>query len=148
MRVGNRIARAREKETAPRPPGCGAIFIGGWCGVKRLAGVKHLALDLDGTLYLGGRLFPWTVPFLEKVKELGLGRTFFTNNSSVSTAGYVKKLRGLGIEAGVEDVHSSTSATLEYLKAERPEISSLYVLGTPALRGEFAENGFVVMEEG
>ena len=116
--------------------------------MKRLSGVRHLALDLDGTLYLGGRLFPFTIPFLAKVKALGLGRTFFTNNSSVSTAGYVKKLRGLGIDSEVDEVHSSTSATLEYLRSERPEVSALYVLGTPALRGEFAENGFTVIEEG
>jgi len=115
---------------------------------RRLEGVRHLALDLDGTLYLGGRLFPFTVPFLAKVRELGLGRTFFTNNSSVSTAGYVKKLRALGIDAELDEVHSSTSATLEYLRSERPAVRSLYVLGTAALRGEFAENGFTVIEEG
>lgn len=116
--------------------------------MQRLEGVRHLALDLDGTLYLGGRLFPFTIPFLAKAAELGLGRTFFTNNSSVSTSGYVKKLRALGIDAAADEVHSSTSATLAYLRAERPEIGSLYVLGTPALRQEFSENGFTVVEEG
>ena len=115
---------------------------------KRMEGVRHLALDLDGTLYLGGKLFPFTLPFLNEVKRLGLGRTFFTNNSSVSTSGYVKKLRALGIDAGADEVHSSTSATLAYLRAGRPEIGSLYVLGTPALRQEFAENGFAVVEDG
>lgn len=115
---------------------------------KGLEGVRHLALDLDGTLYLGGKLFPFTIAFLARVKELGLGRTFFTNNSSVSTAGYVKKLRALGIDAELDEVHSSTSATLDYLRGERPGVKSLYVLGTPTLRGEFAENGFTVIEEG
>src|SRR5437870_2148385 len=58
--------RAREQETAPRPPAVGLFF---WSerNVKRLEGVRHLALDLDGTLYLGGRLFPFTIPFLERV---------------------------------------------------------------------------------
>src|SRR5258705_211399 len=96
-RAGHVITRAREQETAPRPPAVGYFFRVSERIVqrRRLEGVRHLALDLDGTLYLGGRLFPFTIPFLEKVKELGLGRTFFTNNSSVSTAGYVKKLRAL-----------------------------------------------------
>jgi HAD superfamily hydrolase (TIGR01450 family) len=147
------ITRAREQETAPRPPAVGYFFAAKRASERtvqrrRLEGVRHLALDLDGTLYLGGRLFPFTVPFLAKVRELGLGRTFFTNNSSVSTAGYVKKLRALGIDAGADDVHSSTSATLAYLRAERPELKSLYVLGTPALRQEFAESNFAVMDEG
>ena len=115
---------------------------------RSLKGVRHLALDLDGTLYLGGRLFPFTLPFLARLKELGLGRTFFTNNSSVSTRGYVEKLNKLGIDADIDDVHSSTCATLEYLRTKRPDISTIYVLGTPALRGEFAENGFTVVTDG
>ena len=111
-----------------------------------LNNVKHLALDLDGTLYLGGTLFPFTIPFLNQIRELGIGRTFFTNNSSVSTKGYVKKLNALGIDATADDLFSSTHATLEHLRTRLPEARRLFVLGTPALRGEFTENGFDVIE--
>jgi NagD protein len=112
--------------------------------MSSLRAVKHLALDLDGTLYLGGRLFPQTLPFLRQIRELGLGRTFFTNNSSVSTSGYVEKLRKLGIDCDADEVYSSTSATLAYLRHDRPEIKTLFVLGTPALREEFSAAGFHV----
>jgi HAD superfamily hydrolase (TIGR01450 family) len=112
-----------------------------------LRNLRHLALDLDGTLYLGGTLFPFTRPFLERIQSLGLGRTFFTNNSSTSTNGYVQKLQKLGIDAKTDDIFSSTSATLAYLRHDRPELRRLFVLGTPALRGEFAENGFEVIGE-
>jgi NagD protein len=108
----------------------------------KLSTIRHLALDLDGTLYLGGRLFDFTKPFLDRVAELGIGRTFFTNNSSRSTKQYVQKLHGLGIEATPADIYSSTHCTLDYLKHERPEIRSLFVLGTPALREEFVESGY------
>jgi NagD protein len=114
---------------------------------RKLSNLRHLALDLDGTLYLGGRLFPATLPFLTRIRRLGLGRTFFTNNSSVSTAGYVKKLNALGIDADASDIYSSTHCTLDYLRAERPEIRRLFVLGTPALREEFVENGFAAAGE-
>ena len=116
--------------------------------MESLKHLRHLALDLDGTLYLGGTLFPFTRPFLERMRALGLGRTFFTNNSSTSTQGYVQKLQTLGIDATADDIFSSTSATLAYLRHERPELRRLFVLGTPALRGEFAENGFEVIGEG
>jgi NagD protein len=109
---------------------------------QKLGNVRHLALDLDGTLYLGGRLFEWTRPFLERVRALGIGRTYFTNNSSRSTAGYLKKLRGLGLDADESDIFSSTHCTLEYLRRERPDLRRLFLLGTPALREEFAQNGF------
>src|SRR5688572_18012895 len=112
-----------------------------------LKNLRHLALDLDGTLYLGGTLFPFTVPFLARVRELGLGRTFFTNNSSVSTDGYVQKLNKLGIDATADDIFSSTSATLGYFRHERPAVRRLFVLGTPALRREFVEHGFAVIGE-
>jgi NagD protein len=114
--------------------------------VKRLADIRHLALDLDGTLYLGGRLFPYTLEFLARVRELGIGRTFFTNNSSASTAGYVTKLRKLGIDAGERELYSSTTATLDYLRRTWPNLNRLFVLGTPALRTEFEENGYALHE--
>lgn len=109
--------------------------------------IKHLALDLDGTLYLGGTLFPFTLPFLNRIGQLGIGRTFFTNNSSVSSKGYVKKLNALGIEATEDDLFSSTHAALAHLRDQLPGARRLFVLGTPDLRGEFAENGFAVIGE-
>jgi HAD superfamily hydrolase (TIGR01450 family) len=114
---------------------------------KKLTNLRHLALDLDGTLYLGGRLFEFTRPFLARIGELGIGRTFFTNNSSRSTKQYVQKLNALGIEACESDIFSSTHCTLDYLRSERRDIKTLYILGTPALREEFIEHGFIESDE-
>lgn len=111
--------------------------------MKNLQSIRHLALDLDGTLYLGGTLFDCTRPFLDRLRTLGIGRTFFTNNSSRSTRQYVTKLNALGIAAEASDMYSSTHCTLDYLRQERPDIRRLFVLGTPALREEFVENRFV-----
>ena len=61
--------------------------------------VRHVVLDMDGTLYKGVRLFAQTVPFLEGLRSLEIGYTFLTNNTSRSKADYVEKLRKLGIEA-------------------------------------------------
>ena len=33
--------------------------------MERLRGIKHVALDMDGTIYMGMSLFPYTKPFLE-----------------------------------------------------------------------------------
>jgi len=111
--------------------------------LDRLKNIKHLCLDLDGTLYLGSTLFEFTKPFLRRIAELGLGRTFFTNNSSRSTRQYVEKLQHLGIDATERDLFSSTHCTLDYLREHHPHAKSAFVLGTPALRGEFVENGFL-----
>ena len=115
--------------------------------MNRLENIRHLALDLDGTLYLGGRLFEATLPLLALLERLKIGRTFFTNNSSRSTKQYLAHLQKLGIPAEAEDIYSSTHSTLAYLKSERPEVRSLYVLGTPALQEEFAEAGYELKGE-
>ncbi len=35
----------------------------------KLSDVKMFVLDMDGTIYLGDRLFPYTRDFLRRVKE-------------------------------------------------------------------------------
>src|SRR5947207_3026229 len=90
--------------------------------VAKLQKIRHLALDLDGTLYLGGQLFDFTLPFLQTLRELGLGRTFLTNNSSRSTKQYIDHLRAIGIDANDGDICISTHATIEYLKNDRPDL--------------------------
>jgi HAD superfamily hydrolase (TIGR01450 family) len=114
---------------------------------ERLSRIKHLALDLDGTLYLGRTLFPFTLAFLDRIKQHRIGRTFFTNNSSRSTKQYVEKLNQLGIDATADDIFSSTHCTLDYLRETHPAAKSAYILGTPALREEFVEHGFVESDD-
>jgi len=41
-----------------------------------LARIRHVVLDLDGTLYRGDRLFEVTIPFLARLSKLGIGHTF------------------------------------------------------------------------
>jgi len=110
--------------------------------VQTLAGIKHLALDLDGTLYLGSRCFESTLPFLATLRELGIGRTFFTNNSSRSTREYVQHLSAFDIAVEENDIFSSTLCTIEYLREERPNVRRAFVLGTPGVREEFVSAGF------
>jgi len=73
-----------------------------------LKSVRHVVLDMDGTLYKGANLFAQTVPFLEGLRSLDIGYTFLTNNTSRSKGDYVVKLRKLGIDA--RRVHNCLSA--------------------------------------
>ena len=41
--------------------------------MDRIRRIKHIALDMDGTVYNGNTLFPFTIAFLDKMKELGIG---------------------------------------------------------------------------
>ncbi len=109
-----------------------------------LRSVRHLALDMDGTIYKGGTLFDFTRPFLARMAELGVGCTFLTNNSSKSLKDYVRHLGRMGIDTGPEQLYTSTLSTIDYLRRELPAAKRLFVLGTPSLRQEFAEAGFAL----
>ncbi len=115
--------------------------------MNSLNNIQHLCLDLDGTLYLGNRLFDFTRPFLAQLKQLNIGHTFFTNNSSRSTKQYVEKLNNLGIDATPDDLFSSTHCTLDYLSEHHPTSKRAFILGTPALREEFIEHGYISTDD-
>lgn len=99
--------------------------------------------DMDGTLYLGDRLFPFTAELLRQIRRTGGRYLFMTNNSSKSVADYVKKLARLGIEATGEDFITASQATAWYLK-EHYRGRKLYVCGTRSLIAELQSEGFTV----
>jgi 4-nitrophenyl phosphatase len=61
--------------------------------------IKCFILDMDGTIYLGNELFPFTKDFLKKVEETGREYYFFTNNSSKSQRLILRNLGSLGYQS-------------------------------------------------
>jgi len=114
---------------------------------KKLAAIRHVALDMDGTIYRGDTLFESTDPFLSLLKDLGIGYTFLTNNPSKSITDYVEHLREIGIVATEQQLYTSTRATIEYLRDEWPKVHRIFALGTPSMCEEFAAAGYTVMPD-
>ena len=108
--------------------------------------MKLYLFDMDGTLYLGDRLYPFTIELLQKIRAVGGKYLFMTNNSSKSVADYVKKLEKLGISATREDFITSSQATAYYLHKNH-EGQILYVCGTESLKAELRMEGFSVTEK-
>src|SRR5882757_2782998 len=92
--------------------------------------ILHIALDMDGTIYLGKRLYPQTLPFLAKLRRLGIGYSFLTNNCSRSRAEYVEHLHEIGIDAAEDSIQTSADATIHHLRSSLPSVNKLFVLGT------------------
>jgi NagD protein len=111
---------------------------------KRLRNIRHLALDMDGTIYSGGTLFQSTLPFLALMGELGIGHTFLTNNSSKSAKDYLVRLRQIGIAATPDQLYTSTQATIEHLQQQMPGVRRLFVLGTASMSRELEGAGFAL----
>ncbi len=107
--------------------------------------INLFLFDMDGTLYIGNRLFDFTKELLKTIKEQGKRYLFMTNNSSKSVTDYIKKLDKLGISASKEDFITSSQATALYLKENCPN-ERLYVCGTQSFKDELRESGLTVTE--
>lgn len=101
--------------------------------------------DLDGTLYLGNRLFegvPEIVTWLKKERK----RFFFlSNNSSRSTSDYLKKLEKMNLDVSLENIILSQHPTIDYLKEN--SYKKIFLMGNQSLKKEFENEGFLLTEE-
>ncbi len=113
---------------------------------ERLKNKKLFLLDMDGTLYLGNKLFPEAMPFLENIKRRGGRYMFLTNNSSKSAVAYIEKLKGLGIEATKDDFLTSVNATVEYLLKNHKN-DRIYLMGTQSFVEEIKGAGLDAVTE-
>ncbi len=102
-------------------------------------------LDMDGTFYLGDKIFPWSLDFISTLQRFGVDFLFLTNNSSKNRRLYAEKISGMGLPVSEEKILTSGEATAIYVHEKHPQ-AKLYVVGTPALQEEFTDLGFVLDE--
>jgi len=114
--------------------------------LDRLRDVRCFLLDMDGTFYLGDRLLPGSLPFMQTMAHLGVDHLFVTNNSSQNRAYYAAKLGRLGFPTPAERVFTSGEATALFLARQYPG-ARVYVVGTPALEAELRDHGFLLTDQ-
>lgn len=113
---------------------------------EKIKKIRCFVLDMDGTIYLGNRLFDFTLDFLHTVKESGRSYCFFTNNSSKDKQAYIDKLHRMQIEIEPEKMLISNGVMIDYLHKYYPG-KSVYLVGTPELHRAFREGGIQIEEE-
>lgn len=113
---------------------------------KIISDMKLYLFDMDGTLYIGNRLFPFTKELLEQIRLHGCQYIFMTNNSSKSVEDYIAKLASFGISTTRDDFLTSSQATAYYLEKHHKG-KTLYVCGTQSLKKELAAQGFTVSDD-
>ena len=107
---------------------------------------KLFLFDMDGTIYLGDRLFDGVKELLAKIEKNGGRYVFITNNSSRSVTDYVKKLQNMGIEVTEENFFTSTQAAVLIFK-EKFGKELIYAQGTRSFVEELRKNGLNVTTE-
>lgn len=111
-----------------------------------LAQVRCFLLDMDGTIYLGEKLFDGALKFIDLLHEQGRDYLFLTNNSSKDSQQYVEKFARLGLQISGDKIMTSGEATAMHVQRQKLG-ARVYVVGTPSLEDEFRDRGFVLTDE-
>lgn len=114
--------------------------------MTKLTNTRLFLLDMDGTFYLGDRLLPGALEFIDTCRSKGIDFLFLTNNSSKHRGQYAEKLRRLGLEITADKIFTSGEATAIFIQKQKPA-ANLYVVGTPALEEEFQDHGFTLVDD-
>ncbi len=101
--------------------------------MRLLRKVRHLLLDIDGTIVLGGEATRGAKQFLRAIGESGRSYLVVTNNNSISLDEHSERLRRAGLEIGAGGIMSSAEVAGEFLSQEW-KCRKVMVLGAAALR--------------
>ena len=114
---------------------------------EKFTAVKAVFLDMDGTIYHGGTLYPTTMPFLNFLKERRIPYAYCSNNTSYSKKEYVARLEKFGLQATEKNFYTATDFLIDTLKNEHPEWKKVYLLGMPAMAEELTAAGFEIVDD-
>ena len=106
--------------------------------------VRLVIFDLDGVIYRGAEPVPGASELVAEMHRRGVLVRFATNNSMVAREGYVERLAAMGIRTTVEEIVTSTSATVEHLRRHEPDVRSVLVIGADGMRQELMAAGLSV----
>jgi len=94
-----------------------------------------VVLDLDGTIWVDGRLIPGAADCIRWLQRRGYPRVYLTNNP-VRPETYAARLTELGLPTRAGEVISASTILKDYLKQTAPQ-ATLYVLADPEVRSQF-----------
>ena len=108
--------------------------------MNTLSSKKLYIFDMDGTIYLGNRVFDFAIRFIENLRKSGKRVLFFTNNASHTSEFYLAKLTRLGFSPTADEIMTSGDVTAEYLLRHRAG-KQVYLVGTDELVDNFKHRG-------
>lgn len=103
---------------------------------------RLVIFDLDGVVYRGGEAVPGASALVAALRERGVLIRFATNNSMATRDAYVARLSGMGIPAQVDEIATSTSATIDHLHAHLPDVHRIMAVGAAGMVDELRQAGF------
>ena len=99
--------------------------------------------DLDGVLYRGASPVPHASASLARLRGLGKGVAFVTNNSGRLPSKVAERLRAVGVDAAPDEVETSALTTASILASRG--VRRVFVVGEDGLVGALTDAGVEVM---
>ncbi len=101
-------------------------------------------IDLDGVVYRGNTPIRGAPEAIDRLR--GLGNVYFlTNNSTLHRTKYAEKLRGIGIQAGIEEIITSGFAAARYIAGRGG--GKVLVIGEEGLIAELRGQSLGIVED-
>lgn len=110
--------------------------------------LRLVIFDLDGVIYRGQQPVPGAAALVSALRRQGLLIRFATNNSMVTRGMYVARLREMGIATELEEIVTSTSATIDHMRAHLPDRRNVLAVGAPGMLEELRAAGFAATGAG
>ncbi|MEC0169456.1 HAD-IIA family hydrolase [Paenibacillus graminis] len=108
--------------------------------------VGGLLIDLDGTLFHGGRMIQGADLLIAALRKAGIPFMFVTNNSSRTPDNVAAHLCAMGIGAEAQEVCTSSLAAARYIAGESPG-ATVAILGEEGLIQACREAGLRLVSE-
>jgi len=102
-----------------------------------------LLLDLDGTVWEGGRAVAGAV---EAINGSGVPAVYITNNAMRSPESVSEKLQAIGLNAGAADVVTAAQAAIDLAAEHLQPGDAVYVIGTASFRELVRAAGYRVVD--
>lgn len=102
--------------------------------------------DLDGTIYLGDQLLPGAKRMIEELRRRRIPVRFLSNNPTRDPDMYVRKLNGLGLPTGLDDICNTVVTTVRWLRQNHPDAVLFPIAEEPLCRA-LTEAGFELSED-
>jgi len=106
---------------------------------------RAFIFDLDGCVYRGSIPIPGAADTIAHLRKLGKKILFLTNNATRTPEEYVEKLKGMKIDADVDDVLTSATATAIFLSEKYGKVT-IFPVGGRGLIQELERIGHVMVD--
>lgn len=107
---------------------------------------RGFLIDVDGTLCHGNRVIEGTPEYIESLNQRGVRFLIASNNSSMSSDQYLRKLNNLGFKVTSDEVLTATRVTVEYMNRLYPG-KKVFALGMEGFLSELSDGGIHLVED-